>query len=332
MSIASRRSLRIFSANRVLCLRSLSSTTNTRTTSDAPSTSFGYYLSSFAEECPCSYHAALSDCERTDQLKSQKARSTRQQGSTLVLNDDQQFLLACESPVHASSHGSKSSTHQQGSTLVLNDDQQFLLACESPVHASSHGSKTSSAANSPAASSVDVYKYLANEAPSELYPSRHQQHQFVKKMQKIQPISGQDIDTQPLPRSLLTATFDARAVVITEPDHPFKIVAVNDAWTGLCGFTQKEAEGKSLKDLIQGPDTDTSALGAMVEELMTGYEARAITTNYTKAGRPFQNMLRVGHTNDKYLVGVLREMAPAETTSVDLTTAGTDVVQDRAFA
>ena len=298
MSIASRRSLRIFSANRVLCLRSLSSTTNTRTTSDAPSTSFGYYLSSFAEECPCSYHAALSDCERTDQLKSQKARSTR----------------------------------QQGSTLVLNDDQQFLLACESPVHASSHGSKTSSAANSPAASSVDVYKYLANEAPSELYPSRHQQHQFVKKMQKIQPISGQDIDTQPLPRSLLTATFDARAVVITEPDHPFKIVAVNDAWTGLCGFTQKEAEGKSLKDLIQGPDTDTSALRAMVEELMTGYEARAITTNYTKAGRPFQNMLRVGHTNDKYLVGVLREMAPAETTSVDLVTAGTDVVQDRAFA
>ena len=299
MSIASRRSLRIFGANRVLCLRSLSSTT-TRTTSDAPSTSFGYYLSSFAEECPCSYHAALSDCERTDQLKSQKARSTQQQGSTLVLNDDQQFLLACESPVHASS---------------------------------SHGSKTSSANPSPAASSVDVYKYLANEAPSELYPSRHQQHQFVKNLQKIQPISGQDIDTQPLPRSLLTATFDARAVVITEPDHPFTIVAVNDAWTGLCGFTKKEAEGKSLKDLIQGPDTDTSALRAMVEELMTGYEARAITTNYTKAGRPFQNMLRVGRmTNDKYLVGVLREMAPAETTSVDLATAGTDVVQDRAFA
>ena len=302
MSIASRRSLRIFGANRVLCPRSLSSTrTTARTTSDAPSTSFGYYLSSFAEECPCSYHAALSDCERTDQLKSQKARSTHQQGSTLVLNDDQQFLLACESPVHASG---------------------------SDPAEDAEGSKTSS----PAASSVDVYKYLANEAPSELYPSRHQQHQFVKKMQKIQPISGQDIDTQPLPRSLLTATFDARAVVITEPDHPFKIVAVNDAWTGLCGFTQKEAEGKSLKDLIQGPDTDTSALGAMVEELMTGYEARAITTNYTKAGRPFQNMLRVGHTNDKYLVGVLREMAPAETTSVDLTTAGTDVVQDRAFA
>ena len=298
MSIASRRSLRIFGANRVLCLRPLSSTT-TRTTTDAPSTSFGYYLSSFAEECPCSYHAALSDC---DQLKTQKARSAHQQGSALVLNDDQQFLLACESPVHASGFDSAEDTE---------------------------GSKTSS----PAASSADFYRYLAKEAPSELYPSRHQQHQFVKKLQKIQPISGQDIDTQPLPPSLLTATFDARAVVITEPDHPFKIVCVNDAWTGLCGFTPKEAEGKSLKDLIQGPDTDTSSLREMVEELMTGYEAKAITTNYTKAGRPFQNMLRVGRmTNDKYLVGVLREMTPPETTSIDLAAAGTDVVQDRAFA
>ena len=302
MSIASRRSLRIFGANRVLCLRPLSSTT-TRTTTDAPSTSFGYYLSSFAEECPCSYHAALSDC---DQLKTQKARSIHQQGSTLVLSDDQQFLLACESPVHASGFDSAEDTE---------------------------GSKASSANPSQAASSVHFYKYLANEAPSELYPSRHQQHQFVKNLQKIQPISGQDIDTQPLPPSLLTATFDARAVVITELDHPFKIVCVNDAWTGLCGFTPKEAEGKSLKDLIQGPDTDTSALREMVEELMTGYEAKAITTNYTKAGRPFQNMLRVGRmADDKYLVGVLREMTPPETKSIDLAAAGTDVVQDRAFA
>jgi len=82
----------------------------------------------------------------------------------------------------------------------------------------------------------------------------------------------------------------------------------------LCGFTPKEAEGKSLKDLIQGPATDTSALREMVEELMTGYEASAITINYTKTGRPFQNMLRVGQMTDdnKYLVGVLREMTPAE--------------------
>ena len=303
MSIASRRSLRIFGANRVLCLRPLSSTTTgTRTTTDAPSTSFGYYLSSFAEKCPCSYHAALSDC---DQLKTQKARS-HQQGSTMILNDDQQFLLACESPVHASGFDSAEDTE---------------------------GSKASSANPSQAASSVHFYKYLANEAPSELYPSRHQQHQFVKNLQKIQRINGQDIDTQPLPPSLLTATFDARAVVITELDHPFKIVCVNDAWAGLCGFTPKEAEGKSLKDLIQGPDTDTSALREMVEELMTGYEAKAITTNYTKAGRPFQNMLRVGRmADDKYLVGVLREMTPPETKSIDLAAAGTDVVQDRAFA
>mmetsp|Transcript_16774 Transcript_16774/g.27885 ORF Transcript_16774/g.27885 Transcript_16774/m.27885 type:complete len:305 (-) Transcript_16774:120-1034(-) len=300
MIIAS-RPLRIFGANRVLGLRSLSSTTTTvsKDPSADASTSFGYYLSSFAEECPCSYHAALSDCPQTDALKSQSARH----GSTLVLNDDQQFLLACEAA------------------------SRFDYAKDTEYTESTESSNPPSVNPSPAAASVDFYTSLANEAPSELYPSRHQQNRIVQKIQKIQPVSGQDVDAQPLPRSLLTATFDARAVVITEPDHPFRIVAVNDAWTGLCGFTPKEAEGKSLKDLIQGPDTDTSALREMVEELMTGYEASAIATNYTKAGRPFQNMLRVGRmTEDKYLVGVLREMTPAEMM------AGMDVVvqDDRA--
>lgn len=282
------RPLRIFGTRNALGLRPLSSTSTVSEDSAADaSTSFGYYLSSFAEECPCSYHAALSDCPQTDELKTQSVRSSNYHESTLVLNDDQQFLLACESPDHAASQFERTK------------DTDSIMASTTTNRSS-------------IAASEGIYTSLAKEAPSELSPSRHQQNRMVQKIQK-ETITGQDIDTQPLPQSLLTATFDARAVVITEPDHPFRIVAVNDAWTGLCGFTPREAKGKSLKDLIQGPATDTGALRAMVEELMTGYEASARTINYTKAGRPFQNMLRVGRmTDDKYLVGVLREMTPAE--------------------
>ena len=303
------RPLRIFGTRRALGLRPLSSSTSTvsKDSANDASTSFGYYLSSFAEECPCSYHAALSDCPQTDELKTESVRSSNYHGNTLVLNDDQQFLLACESPDHAAS--------------------QFEHTKDTDSIISSTTKNRSSIA-----ASEGIYTSLAREAPSELSPSRHQQNRMVQKIQKCEPISGQDIDTQPLPQSLLTATFDARAVVITEPDHPFRIVAVNDAWTGLCGFTPREAEGKSLKELIQGPATDTDTLRAMVEELMTGYEASAMTINYTKEGRPFQNMLRVGRmTDDKYLVGVLREMTPTE---MEGTGTATDhvVLQDRAVA
>ena len=303
------RPLRVFATRHSLGLRPLSSTVTVSKDSaaDDASTSFGYYLSSFAEECPCSYHAALSDCPQTDELKSQSVRAANRHDNTLVLNDDQQFLLACEAPEQVASHFEH--TKDTDSTMSSTTNGSSISASES------------------------IYTSLAKEAPSELYPSRHQQNRMVQKIQKQEPITGQDIDTQPLPQSLLTATFDARAVVITEPDHPFRIVAMNDAWTGLCGYTPKEAEGKSLKDLIQGPATDTGALRAMVEELMTGYEASAMTVNYTKAGRPFQNMLRVGRmTDDKYLVGVLREMTPAEID--EGTGTGTDhiVLQDRAVA
>ena len=300
--------MRTLATRRTLGLRPLSSTSTVSKDSAADtSTSFGYYLSSFAEECPCSYHAALSDCSQTDELKTQSVRSSNHHESALVLNDDQQFLLACESPHHAAS--------------------QFEQTKDTDSIMSSTTTNGSSIA-----ASEGIYTSLAKEAPSELYPSRHQQNRMVQKIQKKEPISGQDVDTQPLPQSLLTATFDARAVVITEPDHPFRIVAVNDAWTGLCGFTPREAEGKSLKELIQGPATDTDTLRAMVEELMTGYEASAMTINYTKEGRPFQNMLRVGRmTDDKYLVGVLREMTPTE---MEGTGTATDhvVLQDRAVA
>mmetsp|Transcript_8588 Transcript_8588/g.18494 ORF Transcript_8588/g.18494 Transcript_8588/m.18494 type:complete len:366 (+) Transcript_8588:150-1247(+) len=123
-------------------------------------------------------------------------------------------------------------------------------------------------------------------------------------------------DAQPLPTTLKEAREinDDRAVVITEAAVPFKIVRVNEAWEGLCGYTQDEAKGHTLGDLLQGPETDVGAATALVDKLLHNmHDVGAVLTNYTKDGRKFQNRLRVGtlknqHDKVTHFVGVLKEI------------------------
>ena len=121
-------------------------------------------------------------------------------------------------------------------------------------------------------------------------------------------------DSQALPITLHEAELVTdQAVVITESTVPFRIVRVNEAWEGLCGYTQDEAHGKTLGDLLQGPETDVGAATALVDKLCHGMEAGAVLTNYAKGGRKFQNRIRVGtlkNQNDKvtHFVGVLKEI------------------------
>ena len=122
-------------------------------------------------------------------------------------------------------------------------------------------------------------------------------------------------DAQPLPTTLKEAKEinDDRAIVITEATVPFKIVRVNEAWEGLCGYTQDEAKGHTLGDLLQGPETDVGAATALVDQLMHGNEAGSVLTNYAKDGRKFQNRIRVGplrnqHDKVTHFVGVLKEI------------------------
>lgn len=121
-------------------------------------------------------------------------------------------------------------------------------------------------------------------------------------------------DSQVLPATLHEAQLVTdQAVVITESTVPFRIVRVNEAWEGLCGYTQDEAHGKTLGDLLQGPETDVGAATALVDKLCHGMEAGAVLTNYAKGGRKFQNRIRVGtlkNQNDKvtHFVGVLKEI------------------------
>ncbi|KAG8461978.1 hypothetical protein KFE25_013997 [Diacronema lutheri] len=88
---------------------------------------------------------------------------------------------------------------------------------------------------------------------------------------------------------------DPRPIVVTAANRPtFTIVAVNEKWVELCGFSHAEAIGNSLS-LIQGPRTDklvakeASRNLAVSRAPSVGFEI----VNYTKDGRPFVNTVQV---------------------------------------
>ncbi|EOD32713.1 hypothetical protein EMIHUDRAFT_364329 [Emiliania huxleyi CCMP1516] len=73
-------------------------------------------------------------------------------------------------------------------------------------------------------------------------------------------------------------------------DQGERIVAVNSAWTRLCGFSANEALGSSPK-LLQGPKTDTREARAFAEACRLG-SASTTLTNYRKDGSPFTHRIR----------------------------------------
>lgn len=89
---------------------------------------------------------------------------------------------------------------------------------------------------------------------------------------------------------------DSRPIVVTANNTPhFSIVAVNDAWVELCGFSHSEAIGKSLS-LIQGPSTDRLVAREATRSLATSRTRGNITfelVNYTKDRRAFVNNVHV---------------------------------------
>jgi PAS domain S-box-containing protein len=106
---------------------------------------------------------------------------------------------------------------------------------------------------------------------------------------------------------------DTRPIVITDTKNPFHIVAVNKAWEDLCGYTREECQGKSLGQLLQGPETEMSDASIMLSKLLGGVEANTILTNYAKNGRKFKNHIRVGPIVDEMgktvnFIGILREV------------------------
>lgn len=151
-------------------------------------------------------------------------------------------------------------------------------------------------------------------------PNELMEQQLVNSQNQLRrtPNVENEWDDAPLPRTLEDALRPSnRAIVITEASVPFRIVDVNTAWEGLCGYSFVECQGKTLGSLLQGPETDRSAVTAVVSTLLRGEEAGAVLTNYTKDGRTFRNRLRVGPIMDgghaTHFVGVLQEIHDEQT-------------------
>jgi len=123
----------------------------------------------------------------------------------------------------------------------------------------------------------------------------------------------------PLPRTLRDALLpSSEAIVITENKMPFRVLEVNEAWEGLCGYSNAESKGESLGALLGGKETDMCAVTALIHQLFVhGEDATTVLTNYTKSGRKFRNRLSVGplyneETNEvSHFVGILKEVSVA---------------------
>lgn len=183
---------------------------------------------------------------------------------------------------------------------------------DSMVYALSHAAPESDFA------SPHVQQLLNDRQKEQLaHVEQHQQYQYssssnTSNTPKDMIVQKSDI---PLPSTLQEAETETdRAVVITKATYPFHIVNVNDAWVGLCGYTKEESRHRTLGELLQGNDTDPTALQDMVGQLLHGKESMpTVVTNYTKSGRKFTNRIRAGQLKDAkgeitHFVGVLQEV------------------------
>eukprot|EP00618_Florenciella_parvula_P012903 CAMPEP_0119480564 /NCGR_PEP_ID=MMETSP1344-20130328/9309_1 /TAXON_ID=236787 /ORGANISM="Florenciella parvula, Strain CCMP2471" /LENGTH=471 /DNA_ID=CAMNT_0007514885 /DNA_START=131 /DNA_END=1546 /DNA_ORIENTATION=+ len=107
------------------------------------------------------------------------------------------------------------------------------------------------------------------------------------------------------------------ARVVTEAARPFRITHVNSAWTDLCGFTQEEACGQTLR-CLQGEDTDGNTVAQLVEDCNDGKATSMEVTNYDKEGKKFRNFLQVYPLTSEesssgeisHMLGVLKPLGP----------------------
>lgn len=156
--------------------------------------------------------------------------------------------------------------------------------------------------------STAIYRVLE---PSKLMK---EQLRISRNQLKLDTNTRHYLDNAELPKTLEDVVRQkSRAIVVTETAKPFRVVDVNECWEGLCGFSFREAHGKTLGQLLKGPETDQVAATGLLARLLAGEEAGAVLTNYTKDGRPFRNRIRVGplydpDNNITHFVGVLQEI------------------------
>eukprot|EP00581_Thalassiosira_minuscula_P008948 CAMPEP_0183707096 /NCGR_PEP_ID=MMETSP0737-20130205/3755_1 /TAXON_ID=385413 /ORGANISM="Thalassiosira miniscula, Strain CCMP1093" /LENGTH=356 /DNA_ID=CAMNT_0025934673 /DNA_START=113 /DNA_END=1183 /DNA_ORIENTATION=+ len=118
--------------------------------------------------------------------------------------------------------------------------------------------------------------------------------------------------------------YGPRPMAITEIDPPFRIVDVNHDWTKLCGYTRQEAIGCTIKELLQGPETNEDVATDLVSSLMhhnEEVEHEAVLINYRSNGRMFKNHVRIGRIKDEegnttHVVGLFRKLSDDDLSTI----------------
>ncbi|CAM9766748.1 unnamed protein product [Ectocarpus sp. 4 AP-2014] len=134
-------------------------------------------------------------------------------------------------------------------------------------------------------------------------------------MQQLQKVVGEEKEMPVVPNTTRGACQPSNeARVIMTATSPHTVVCCNQAWTKLCGYSQEDIRGQTLK-AIQGPRTDAGGLAALNREIERGRAASAVLLNYKSDGSEFLNYLRVyplvgdGRGTVTHLLGVLQEQA-----------------------
>ncbi len=88
-------------------------------------------------------------------------------------------------------------------------------------------------------------------------------------------------------------------IVISDARQPdFPTIYVNPAFTEMTGYTRAELVGQNMR-LLQGPDTDSTAIESIRHALQEGRKCEVVLKNYRKDGTPFWNELLIAPVHDE---------------------------------
>ncbi len=84
-----------------------------------------------------------------------------------------------------------------------------------------------------------------------------------------------------------------------ETDAAGLIIAINPAFTGLCGYSFPEIQGKKPGSLLQGPETDPAQVDVLRQAVRKGEPCCVQLVNYHKDGSTYRVEISVEPIRDK---------------------------------
>jgi len=88
-----------------------------------------------------------------------------------------------------------------------------------------------------------------------------------------------------------TGSFGKTPMVLTLADRPYTIVQVNEEWEKMTGWKAEDVVGKESCKILQGAQTESSAIGEQMASICFQRPVFTVLTNYAADGRKFRNFI-----------------------------------------